>query len=374
MEEERSKILIVEDERSYLKMLVELLRRDYRTYIAVNGLQALERAAENPPDLIVLDIMMPGMDGFDVCRCLKGNPQTNPIPIIFLTGRSTIEDETRAFECGAVDFITKPICASTVLARVKTHVTLKKTLELLAHQNELLEQKVIERTREVSLTQDAAIYAMASLVEARDNETGGHVRRTQHYVRTLAEQLGKTPRYLGLFDAKTVELLYKSAPLHDIGKVAVPDRILKKLGVLTREEFEEMKKHPIHGRDAVLRAEKELGSNSFLRFAREIAYCHQEKWDGSGYPQGLKGEEIPISARLMALGDVYDALISKRVYKHACTHQEAVEYIINERGKHFDPEVVDAFLQSEGEFERIAGKFSDAEEVPNVHLEEMGSK
>jgi HD-GYP domain-containing protein (c-di-GMP phosphodiesterase class II) len=216
-----------------------------------------------------------------------------------------------------------------------------------------------QRTEELQLTRDATIHSLASLAETRDNETGQHIIRTQHYVRILAEELKEHPDFRSFLDATTIDLLYKSAPLHDIGKVGIPDRILLKPGRLTEDEFEIMKQHAVYGRDALLSAVEQLGENSFLHLAREIAHTHHEKWDGSGYPQGLQGTDIPISGRLMALADVYDALISKRIYKEAFSHEKAFDIITEGRGSHFDPNVVDAFLNCEELFKEIAAEHSD---------------
>jgi adenylate cyclase len=222
------------------------------------------------------------------------------------------------------------------------------------------EQRVKERTRELAMVQEATIESMSSLTETRDPRTGEHIRRTQNYIRLLAEYLKHHPRFRPYLDDETIDLLCKSAPLHDIGKVGVSDRILLKPGRLTDQEFEEMKRHTIYGRDTILAAERKLGNTSFLRFAREIAYTHHERWDGSGYPEGLKGEQIPVPGRLMALADSYDALTSKRVYKPQIPHEKAVEIIIEEKGSHFDPEVVDAFLEIQENFRQIALKYADA--------------
>jgi len=225
-----------------------------------------------------------------------------------------------------------------------------------------LEEEVLKRTREVQMIQDVTIVAMASLAETRDNETGNHIRRTQNYVRVLAKQMQTHPRFRDVLTDETIELLYKSAPLHDIGKVGIPDRILLKPGKLTPEEFEIMKTHTTLGRDAILAAEARLDvSNSFLSLAREIAYSHQEKWDGSGYPEGLSGDDIPLSARLMAVADVYDALISRRVYKAPLSHDDAVAVIVEGSGAHFDPDLVAGFVELESEFRAIAQQFSDSD-------------
>ncbi|MCF6249712.1 MAG: response regulator [Methylococcaceae bacterium] len=353
-----SNILIVDDERFYINVLVDLLKDKYKLYIAKSGEQALTRIKSNQPDLILLDIMMPDMDGYQTCIKIKKNPLWTSIPIIFLTGKTDQEAEAKAFDFGAVDFICKPITPATVKARIKTHLSLLKTRKALEKQNQFLEQKVRERTHEIELTQEAAIYSLSLLAEARDQETGEHIQRTQQFVKLLAQKLQTHPKYQSFLDDKTIEILFKSAPLHDIGKIAVPDHILKKPGKLTAEETLEMQKHTIYGGDAISKAEKLSGSSSFLTFAREIAYAHQEKWDGSGYPKGLKGNQIPISARLMALADVYDALVNKRVYKPAFSHKDAVDYINQQKGLHFDPDMVNAFIEIESEFKAITQHFN----------------
>jgi len=360
MGEPRSRILVVDDESFYLDVLVELLKEHYRVTVAKSGEQALKRASGSPPqDLILLDVLMPEMDGYEVCRQLKQNKRTAGTPVIFLTVKGEVEDEIKGFEVGAVDYITKPISAPIVLSRVKTHLALTKARRLLENQNLILEQRIRERTLEISRTQDVAIFCMASLAETRDSETGNHIHRTQHYVRLLSEYLKETPGYRDYLDERTIDLLFKSAPLHDIGKVGVPDRILLKPGKLDEDEWQEMKRHAEYGYEALLRAEEEMGSTSFLKVAREIVLYHHERWDGNGYPQGLKGTAIPVSGRLMALADVYDALISRRVYKIPYTHTEAVSYILSQRGTRFDPVVVDAFEALQNEFLRIAQAFPD---------------
>jgi putative two-component system response regulator len=356
-------VLIVDDTPENLTVMNALLKDDYRTKVAHNGERALKVAQSDPrPDLILLDIMMPGMDGYEVCRQLKADPKTAGIPVVFLTAKVEVEDEQKGFDVGAVDYITKPISPPIVLARVKTQLTLKAAADFLRDKNAFLETEVARRTRQVSTIQDVTIMAMASLAETRDNETGNHIRRTQNYVRLLAQELQRQGKFSAQLTAETIELLYKSAPLHDIGKVGIPDSILLKPGKLTPEEFAVMKTHTTLGRDAILAAEKLLDEpNSFLEYAREIAYCHQEKWDGSGYPQGLAGETIPVSARLMAVADVYDALISRRVYKPPFPHAEALEIIRAGRSSHFDPAMVDAFVAIAEQFRAVAERFQDTE-------------
>ena len=357
-------ILVVDDTPDNLIMMSELLKDEYKVKVANNGEKALKISqSQTPPDLILLDIMMPVMDGYEICRQLKANPQTQHIPVIFLTAKTDATDETKGLEIGAIDYITKPINPAILMARVKTHLDIKRMQDFLRNQNSFLEAEIIKRTREITAIQDVTIHAMASLAETRDNETGNHIRRTQNYVRVLAQKLRHHPRFAHfLDDDKIIELLYKSAPLHDIGKVGIPDKILLKPGRFEPEEFEVMKQHPALGRSAILNAEYELGLEvPFLKYAKEIAYAHQEKWDGSGYPLGLAGDNIPISARLMAVADVYDALISRRVYKEGMSHEQAVKLIIEGRGSHFDPDVTDAFLELQDDFIAIAAKFWDSD-------------
>jgi putative two-component system response regulator len=359
----RSTILVVDDTPENLAVMSGLLRGDYRVKVASSGAHALQiAAADPPPDLILLDVMMPGMDGHEVLRRLKADAATREIPVIFLTAMSETHNEQAGLDLGAVDFISKPVRPAIVMARVRNHLQLKAASDALRQQNVWLEREVQRRTAEIVAVQDVTIRALASLAETRDNETGNHIRRTQHYVKALAEHLRHHPRFAGTLDDAVIDLLFKSAPLHDIGKVGIPDRILLKPGRLDETEFEQMKTHAALGWDAIEEAELGMGAETaFLRYAKEIARSHHEKWDGSGYPEGLKGEAIPLSARLMALADVYDALISKRVYKPAWPHEQAVQTLVAGRGSHFDPDVVDAFLAIEEEFKAIARRFKDAE-------------
>jgi putative two-component system response regulator len=369
---EKAIILVVDDTPDNLTLMSGLLKDNYRVKVANSGERALKIAqSDSPPDLILLDIMMPEMDGYEVCRRLKADTKTRDIPIIFLTAKTEVVDETHGFELGASDYITKPISPPIVLARVETHLAIKRMQDFLKDKNTFLAAEVNKRTAEIMAIQDVTINAMASLAETRDNETGNHIRRTQRYVRVLAEKLRFNPRFAHfLNDDKTIEVLFKSAPLHDIGKVGIPDRILLKPGRFEPEEFEIMKTHTTLGRDAILQAEKDLGMEMpFLKYAKEIAYSHQEKWDGSGYPEGLSGDDIPISARLMAVADVYDALISRRVYKAAMPHEKAVEIIKEGKGSHFDPDMVDAFLELEQEFKKIAATYLDSDADINKKVE-----
>lgn len=348
-------VLAVDNSEADIELLMEELGDTFEMRVALSGEAALARVAVEKPDLILLDVIMPGMDGYEVCRRLKANPNSRDIPVIFLTGMDEEKNEVLGLSLGAVDYITKPVSAELMKARVKNHLELKR------HRDHL-EELVAERTRELVRTQEITIYCLASLVETRDPETGGHILRTQRYVRELASRLQQFGLHREYLNDRTIDLLFKSAPLHDIGKVGVEDRILLKPGKLEAEEFEEMKKHPAYGRDALRLAEEEFGDTSFLRYAWEIAYSHHEKWDGSGYPLGLSGQDIPVSGRLMAIADVYDALISRRVYKPPFSHREAVRIIRQGMGSHFDPDMVEAFMTVEDDFKRIALEFSDSEE------------
>jgi putative two-component system response regulator len=356
-------VLVVDDTPQNLALMVSLLKDEYKVKVANGGETALRIAqTETPPDLILLDIMMPVMDGYQVLDQLKHDPRTREIPVIFLTAKSEIEDERKGLELGAVDYITKPISPPIVLARVKTQLSLKAAADFLRDKAKFLEEEVAKRTREVRAIQDVTILAMASLAETRDSDTGNHIRRTQYYVKALAEQLRTNPRFAWFLTDANIELLFKSAPLHDIGKVGIPDRILLKPGHFDPQEFQVMKTHAMLGRDAISHAEKSLGTDvEFLHMAKEIALSHQEKWDGSGYPEGLSGDAIPISARLMAVADVYDALISRRVYKEGMPHEDAVQIIAEGKGTHFDPDMVDAFLLIHDKFHEIAQRFADSD-------------
>ena len=356
-------VLVVDDTPENLTLMGALLRDHFMVKVANNGEKALKIAmSDTPPDLVLLDIMMPGLDGYEVCRRLKATAATRDIPVIFLTARSDPDDERMGLALGAVDYITKPISPPILLARVNTHLALKATADFLRDKSAYLEREVALRTLEVQAIQDVTIMAMTSLAETRDNETGNHIRRTQLYVKALAERLRNHPRFEAVLNERMIELLYKSAPLHDIGKIGIPDSILLKPGKLTVEEFEVMKTHTTLGRKAIEDAERRLGMRvAFLSVSKEIAYSHQEKWDGSGYPQGLAGDQIPVSARLMAVADVYDALINKRVYKAAFSHDQTCSTIVKGKGTHFDPDMVDTFVSIAEDFRSIALKYPDPE-------------
>lgn len=354
-------ILVVDDSPENLTVLSELLQPLYRVRVATSGSRALQMAAHQPyPDLILLDVMMPKMDGYQVFEALRNDPLTRAIPVIFVTAMDSMESELHGLGVGAVDYITKPILPPIVLARVRTQLELKQARDWLRDENTYLEAEIAKRMSENELIQKVSIRALAHLAEIRDPETGNHILRTQGYVQHLARSLQSHPRFQAILTDHYVELLARSAPLHDIGKVGIPDAILLKPGKLSADEWEVMKTHAKLGSDAIEMAERDAThSVDFLVLAKEIAHWHHEKWDGSGYPDGLAGDNIPVSARIMALADVFDALISRRVYKEAMSF-DAVQAIIAEgRGRHFDPDMADAFVAEFEVFCKIACRHLD---------------
>ncbi len=357
----KSTVLVVDDAPENLELISAMLREVYKVKVANSGEKALRvMFSDAPADIVLLDVMMPEMDGYEVLKALKKNPKTNEIPIIFLTAKSGVEDEKKGFDLGAVDYITKPPSSALVRARVKSHLSLKHSNDFLRDKAQYLEREVVRRTQEINAIQNVTIMAMASLAETRDPETGHHISRTQHYIKALALRLQSHPRFAHFLTDNNITLLFKSSPLHDIGKVGIPDGILLKPGKLTDAEFEIMKTHTTLGWQAIAHAERSLGFKvEFLTIAKEVALSHQEKWDGSGYPQGLAGDNIPISARLMALVDVYDALHSARVYKEKMSHEDSVEAIWKGKGIHFDPDMVDAFMEIRGQFLEISEEYVD---------------
>jgi len=346
-------ILVVDDTPANLSLMSNLLVDHYQVKVANSGVRALELATAAPPDLIVLDVMMPGMDGHEVCRRLKADSRTKRIPIIFLTAQTSTEDEEQGLLLGAVDFIPKPIRPPIVLARIATHLQVKAWQDFLRDQNTWLREEVQRRLSEVSRLQESSMMVMVSLAEFRDECTGNHVRRTQEYVRVLAERLNGN--YAAGLTAHDIDLLVNSSALHDIGKIAIPDQILLKPGRLTFEEFEVMKTHSKRGFEMLRTAGAHMGEEGgFLTMAMDIARSHHEKWDGSGYPDGLAGERISLASRLMAVADVFDALTSTRPYKSVMPADQAVAIIAEGSGAHFDPRLVEVFMENRDELLRIA--------------------
>jgi putative two-component system response regulator len=356
-----SVILIIDDVPENLHVLSELLLPQYQVLAATSGTGGLRVANGRPkPDLILLDVMMPGMDGYAVLSRLRDNPDTRDIPVIFLTALADSGDEERGLKLGAADYITKPITPTVVLARVHTQLEAKLARDWMQQQNVSLEAEVARRMAENDLTQRVSIRALAHLAETRDPETGNHILRTQGYVQQLAQVLCQHPRFAGTLSERYIDLLHRSAPLHDIGKVGIPDHILLKPGKLTADEGVIMQTHARLGSAAIEQAERDIEMPlPFLSLAKEIARWHHEKWDGSGYPDGLAGDAIPVSARLMAVADVFDALITVRVYKPAMSYPEARDIIASGRGSHFDPDMVDAFVANFAEFSAIAERYSE---------------
>lgn len=327
-------ILCVDDEPTNLKFLMEILKEEYQVYLAPSGERALVFLKARRPDVILLDVEMPKMSGYDVIRTIKGEPAWEDIPVIFLTGLEGRDKEQIAFELGAVDYILKPISAGVVKARIKLHV------ELVSYRRGL-EELVDLRTEQLSRTQNCILDMLASVTSYRDQETGGHIKRTTYYVEAIAEMLLREHREGYILDEEYAASMVTSAKLHDVGKVAVPDSILLKPGKLTAEEFDIIKLHTLYGAHLLDSAMSELKETaSFLRVAREIIIGHHERWDGNGYPEGVGGAQIPLSARVMAIVDVYDALISRRPYKEPYSHEAAVEIIEKGSGNHFDPVLV----------------------------------
>lgn len=333
-------ILVVDDTPDNIDLLSNILADDYRIRVATSGEKALKIAySDEPPDLILLDIMMPGLSGLEICRRLKANPDRRRIPIIFVTAMTGTEDEQLGLATGAVDYITKPISPPIVKARVRTHLA-------LYDQSRELERMVRQRTVELMTTRQQIIRRLGRAAEFKDNETGNHVLRMSHYARLIAEAHG-----LG---SEAADIIYSTAPMHDIGKIGIPDSILLKPGKLDAEEWKIMKQHPLMGAEIIGKHENEL-----LETARVIALSHHEKWDGSGYPLGLKGEDIPLEGRIVAIADVFDALLSVRPYKPALPLEEALHYLESQSGRHFDPQLIGAFEKAMPDILRIREIYAD---------------
>lgn len=338
---EKQVVLVVDDVPSNIDVLSEILRPAYQVKVVTNGVMALKIAmGPQPPDLILLDIMMPEMDGYEVCRQLKANPATCHIPVIFVSAMDEVNDETKGFELGAVDYITKPVSPSIVKARVKTHLA-------LFDQNRILEKKVKERTAEIHDTRLQIIHCLGAASEYRDEETGTHISRMSQYSRVIALSAGMSQ--------EEGELLLQAAPMHDVGKIGIPDRILLKPGKLDAQEWEIMKTHTTIGAKIIGNHPSEL-----LTLAAQVALTHHEKWDGTGYPYGLKGEEIPVHGRIVMLADVFDALTSDRPYKKAWSEEAAIEEITRMSGQHFDPQLVLAFMNALPEILAIKKRVGEA--------------
>lgn len=348
--EQRNKIMIVDDNITNLTAAKKALEKDYSIIPVVSGVKAIDFLQRVTPTLILLDIDMPGLDGFETIKIIKSNEKTKDIPIIFLTAKDDTGSELEGLTLGAVDYITKPFSIPLLLQRVRIHVELVRQQKELIHYNENLSEMVKEQTEVIYELQQAIIHTLTELIEHRDGVTGAHVSRTKKYFQVLIEALQKSGYYQDDFLELDINALSESAPLHDIGKIAIPDTILKKPGKLTKKEFEEIKKHTLIGAEAIKNAMHMTRSKDFLRSAETVVISHHEKWDGSGYPYGLAGNNIPIGGRVMAIVDVYDALVSERPYKRAYSHEEATEIILSESGKHFDPTMIETFIEVSDQF------------------------
>ncbi len=353
-------ILVVDDTPENLRVLLELLKAEgYKARAVPSGKLALQAAASEPPDLILLDIMMPGMDGYEVCRHLKQDPALREIPVVFLSALDGTENKVRAFEVGGVDYVIKPFQFDEVRARVETHLRLRRLQLLLAAQNRRLQELVAEQVREISDSQMATIFALAKLAESRDKGTGQHIERVQIYCRLIASHLRENPSYADVINDAFVENIFRASSLHDIGKVAIRDGVLLKPGPLTEDEFDEMKSHTTLGARTLQKVQRAYPGNAFLRMGIEIALSHHERWDGTGYPHGLAGAQIPLSARIMAVADSYDAARSRRFYKPALPHEECCAAILRRAGTFLDPDVVQAFTRAEVEFRAVADSLDE---------------
>ncbi len=357
----RGNILIVDDTPANLTLLSRMLGdRGYRVRPVPSGSLALKAAASDPPDLLLLDISMPEMDGFELCRRLKEDPRLRDVPVIFISALTETEGKIKAFQRGGVDYITKPFQIEEVEARVETHLKLRRSQAELERYTRYLESLVEEKVKEISESQLATIYAMVKLAESRDDETGTHIWRVREYCLILANALRDLPAFQTVLTDPIVRDLYNAAPLHDIGKVSIRDAILLKPERHTPEEFEIMKTHTTMGAQTLREVAEKYPRNSFITMGAEIAHCHHERWDGTGYPRGLAGEAIPTAAQIMAIADVYDALRTTRRYKPAYDHAESVRIITKgdnrTRPSHFDPRILPAFSEVAGEFEKVYQK------------------
>lgn len=347
-------VLVVDDAPENLRLLVAVLARGgFVPRPVPSGRLAIEAAVADPPDLVLLDLCMPGMSGLEICRWFKQDERLRNIPVIFLSGLTGTDDKVEAFRAGGVDYVSKPFQEREVLARIRIHLRLKQVQEELASQNLMLEQQVAAQVKAVTASHMATIFALAKLAEVRDDDTGNHLERVRAFAGLLADQMRAQGSRVVQLTTAFVENLRLTACLHDIGKVGTPDAILLKPGRLTPGEFAEMKKHTLLGADTLAAVLRHYPDNQFLRMGVEVARSHHERWDGSGYPDGLQGEAIPLAARIVAVADFYDALTSKRCYRPAFSHEDTVKMISRGRGTLFDPDVADAFEATADEFRRV---------------------
>ena len=350
LQDQRAEVLIVDDTPVNLDLLVGMLQHSgYLVKVAVNGEMALRVAKTKPPDLILMDIGMPGMDGYQVCRLFKNDVDLYHIPILFVSALVSVDEKTKAFECGAADYITKPFSMRELQARIAFHLRMSRMLRKVEENRKQLELVAQEQLKRITISETATIFALAKLAESRDANMGEHLERVRRICRVLSEKLLGNEMFDEIITAQFVDNIFHTSALHDIGKIAIPDAVLLKPEKLTEVEFEIVKTHTILG-EQTLEAAFQFFSSEMLEMALAIARSHHEKWDGSGYPDGLIGESIPLCARIMGLTDVYDAICSRRCYKEAMSHETACEYIRENSGKHFDPQIVEVFLQLKDDF------------------------
>ena len=349
----KGSVLVVDDENSNIMALTHLLSPAYTVYAAKNGQNAIAAAEKYLPDIILLDVLMPGMSGYDVLKRLKSKAETVHIPVVFLTGKSDAKSELEGLSLGAIDYISKPFSPPLLLKRIEHHLLVESQKQELVDFSNNLRKMVETKTKTVVELQNAVLQTMAELVEFRDDITGGHVERIQRYLSIILKTMKKMKIYDNETAAWDIALVLQSAQLHDVGKIAIADSILKKPEKLTDEEFDVIKTHVVFGKTIIEKIRRNTTEHFFLEYAQVFASTHHEKWDGSGYPNRLRGQEIPLKGRIMAIIDVYDALVSERPYKKALTHEEAVNIIMEGKGTHFDPALVDVFLNCADELRRI---------------------
>jgi putative two-component system response regulator len=374
--EQRGKILIVDDNAINVDILRYLLRKDFEVETAASGEECLAKVPAFKPQLVLLDIMMPGIDGYEVCRRIKSSPIGDFVQVILVSGKGSTAERVRGYEAQADDYVVKPFDHEELLSKVRVQFRLLDTqrqltlardrLELYAGEQEEL---VALRTKQLSATQDMVVFALANLADSRDPETGGHLQRMRRYAQLIADELADGGPYAAIVNRRFLEDLYRSSVLHDIGKVAVMDFILQKPGRLTSEEFEEIKKHVVVGGQMMEMARDHIGSGTFMDMAVEIAKYHHERFDGTGYCAGLRSQEIPLSARIVALADVYDAITSRRIYKPPYDPDVARDIIVRESGMHFDPIIVDAFLARFEQFRSAGTRSSEGRKFEEFYHE-----
>jgi len=353
LEELNKRIFLTDDNVIYLNAGKAALQHKYTVVTIPSGEKLLALLERTHPDLILLDVEMPGMSGYDTIKEIKANPETAEIPVIFLTGKSEPESELLGLSLGAVDYITKPFSQPLLLKRIEVHLQLQAQKNELRAFNENLVEMVKDQTADILALQNAVIMWAAEVIEFRDEETGEHVERVQKYLRILLNEMEKTEVYADEIKTWDIDAFLRSALLHDVGKIKVRDDVLLKKARLSDDEFSDMKLHSLYGKMLLESLEEKVPNSTFLQYAKTLAYSHHERWDGTGYPDGLKGNEIPLQARMMSLVDVYDALISQRPYKRAFTHEESIEIISGGRGTQFDPDLTDLFLSASDRIREI---------------------